>query len=91
MQALGEQADRMRGLLAQIGQALQSRAADGAAGDQGGRPGCGDKPGSGGASGAAQAQSQQLSFEVQLKSLLFSRAAVAEGPEAKPPAESPAL
>jgi hypothetical protein len=84
LQALDEQVGRMRDLLARIGQALQERAGrpDGA----GDRPGCAPAPRSTGAAG--RAESFQMSLEVSLKSLLFTRAAAAE-PAAAPAA--PAL
>jgi hypothetical protein len=85
LEQLGERVDRLRDLLARIGQSLQSRAADRPAG------GCasGERP-AGRAAGdgaAARAQSVQLAFEVQLKTLSLTRSA-ASVPAAAPPAQA---
>ena len=97
MKALGDQVGRLHDLLAQITQALQAQAQprsdDGSAGAPAGAAGAqapdrgGSQPGP-----AAQLQSLQMSFEVQLKALLFTRAPAgdqAAGP-ARPAVESPA-
>jgi hypothetical protein len=93
--ALGEQVDRLHELLAEIGRALEERAGQPAPGRAvGSRPGTSPCPTAGEglvpSRGAAETGSDriasiQMSFQLELKSLLFTRSAPAEPPDAAEP------